>query len=54
MTSQSDNLGPNFILAGAAKSGTTALARYLADHPEVFLSKPKEPNLLRIPTQLCA
>lgn len=26
---------PDFIIAGAAKSGTTSLARYLAAHPEI-------------------
>ncbi|TWT97619.1 Sulfotransferase domain protein [Botrimarina colliarenosi] len=35
---------PNFFLVGAAKSGTTALAKHLAGHPDVFVSKPKEPN----------
>ncbi|MGI9455848.1 MAG: hypothetical protein ACR2NU_04760, partial [Aeoliella sp.] len=35
---------PNFFLLGAAKCGTTSVARYLDQHPEVFISKPKEPN----------
>jgi Sulfotransferase domain len=34
---------PNTFLIGAPKCGTTALAQYLADHPEVFFSTPKEP-----------
>lgn len=34
----------NTILAGAQKSGTTALCRFLAAHPECFVSDPKETN----------
>ncbi|MGI6251429.1 MAG: sulfotransferase family protein [Anaerolineaceae bacterium] len=33
---------PNFLLIGAAKSGTTALYMFLAEHPEVFMSSRKE------------
>src|SRR5688572_18022865 len=33
---------PNLLIAGAARSGTTALARRLAAHPEVFITEPKE------------
>jgi hypothetical protein len=35
---------PNFLVLGAAKSGTTALYEYLGQHPEVFLSPSKEPQ----------
>jgi hypothetical protein len=35
---------PNFLLIGAAKSGTDALCAYLAQHPDVYLSGSKEPN----------
>lgn len=35
---------PNFLLIGAAKCGTTNLADCLAQHPEVFFSRPKEPS----------
>lgn len=35
---------PNFLLIGAAKSGTTAVYRFLQQHPQVFLSEPKEPR----------
>lgn len=31
-------------MVGAAKAGTTALYRYLREHPQVFMSRPKEPN----------
>lgn len=33
---------PNFLIIGAARAGTTALHRYLAPHPDVFLARPKE------------
>jgi hypothetical protein len=33
---------PNFLLIGAAKSGTTSLHEYLGQHPDVFMSRPKE------------
>jgi hypothetical protein len=35
---------PNFILVGAPKCGTTALAEFLRTHPRVFMSLPKEPH----------
>lgn len=35
---------PTFLVIGAARSGTTALFAYLAQHPEVFMSPVKEPN----------
>lgn len=35
---------PNLFIAGAPKCGTTALAAYLAGHPRVFISRPKEPH----------
>jgi hypothetical protein len=34
---------PNLFIIGAAKAGTTALYRYLGQHPQVFLSRLKEP-----------
>jgi SAM-dependent methyltransferase len=34
---------PSFFLVGAAKSGTTSLHVYLDQHPDIFMSKPKEP-----------
>lgn len=33
---------PNLIVIGAGKSGTTSLHYYLGQHPEVFMSTPKE------------
>lgn len=36
---------PNFLMIGAAKSGTTSLASYLNQHPQVFIPpNNKEPN----------
>lgn len=34
----------NFLIVGAPKCGTTAVAQYLAAHPDVTLSTPKEPH----------
>lgn len=33
---------PNFFIVGAAKSGTTALADYLGQHPDVFMPDAKD------------
>lgn len=35
---------PDFFIVGAAKSGTTSLAHYLAQHPLVFAPEIKEPR----------
>jgi hypothetical protein len=35
---------PNFFIIGAAKAGTSSLYRYIAQHPEVFMSPVKEPH----------
>ena len=35
---------PNFLVIGAAKSGTTSLHEYLDQHPEIYMSPVKEPN----------
>src|SRR6056297_911031 len=37
-----DTPKPNFYIVGAPKSGTSALAFYLSEHPQVFFSRPKE------------
>lgn len=39
-----DTVHPNFFIVGAAKCGTTSMAHYLDQHPEVFMSQVKEPN----------
>lgn len=35
---------PNFFIVGAPKCGTTALCEYLRQHPQIFISDPKEPH----------
>ena len=35
---------PNFLIVGAAKSGSTSLYQYLSKHPEVYMPINKEPN----------
>ena len=35
---------PNFFLVGAPKCGTTSLSLYLRKHPDIYISKPKEPH----------
>src|SRR5664279_5331990 len=35
---------PNFFIVGAPQSGTTALYSYLSGHPDVGMSKDKEPH----------
>jgi hypothetical protein len=34
---------PNFFILGAPKCGTTSLADWLREHPNAFMSSPKEP-----------
>lgn len=36
--------GPDFFMVGFPKCGTTAMADFLGQHPEVYFSKPKESN----------
>ena len=38
---------PNLLVIGAGKSGTTSLHYYLDQHPDVFMSFPKEPNFFQ-------
>jgi hypothetical protein len=35
---------PNFLIIGAPKCGTTSLYAYLQQHPQVFMTTPKEPT----------
>lgn len=35
---------PNFLVIGAAKSGTTSLYHYLKQHPQIYMSPVKEPE----------
>jgi hypothetical protein len=36
--------GPNLFVVGAAKAGTTSLWRHLDAHPDIFMSRVKEPH----------
>lgn len=38
------NKNPNFFIVGAPKCGTTTLFSWLSEHPNVFMSRVKEPN----------
>ncbi len=35
---------PSFLVVGAAKGGTTSVYRWLVAHPQIFMSRPKEPH----------
>ncbi len=39
---------PNFLIIGAAKSGTTALYHYLNAHPQIYMSPVKEPKFFAL------
>ena len=39
-----EGLLPDFIIVGAAKSGTTSLYHYISSHPNLYMSIPKEIN----------
>ena len=38
------SIGPDLVVIGVAKAGTTAMARWLDDHPQVAMSRIKEPH----------
>jgi hypothetical protein len=40
---------PNFLIVGAARSGTTALFSFLTQHPEIFTPALKEPHYFAFP-----
>lgn len=42
---------PDFLIIGAAKSGTTSLYKYLSRHPQIHLSSIKEPQFFAVDTQ---
>lgn len=44
MTELPDSTLPNFLVAGAARSGTTGLVEGLRTHSRVFVTSPKEPH----------
>jgi hypothetical protein len=44
MEKMNKELLPDFIIVGAAKSGTTSLYHYISSHPDLYMSIPKEIN----------
>lgn len=48
----SNQTRPNLFVIGAMKSGTSTLHALLAEHPEIFMSEPKEPCYFVDPAQL--
>lgn len=40
---------PNLFIPGAAKSGTSSLHEYLSQHPQIYMSKIKEPHFFARP-----
>jgi Sulfotransferase domain len=45
---------PNLLIVGAGKSGTMSMHRYLAAHPQIYMSEVKEPNFFQDPSCLDA
>jgi len=43
---------PNFFIIGAPKCGTTSLATWLSEHPQVFMSSVKEPHFFSLDLNL--
>jgi Sulfotransferase family len=46
-----DTAVPNFLVVGAARSGTTGLVEGLRSHPRVFVTDPKEPHYFALHDQ---
>ena len=44
MEKSEGQIKPNFLIVGAAKAATTTIHHYLSQHPEIFMSKNKEPS----------
>jgi hypothetical protein len=42
--SEANEVRPNFLIVGTARSGTTSLYHWLKQHPEVFMPDTKEPS----------
>lgn len=43
---------PTFLILGASKAGSTSLYHYLLQHPDIFMSEPKEPRFFRMEYEL--
>jgi hypothetical protein len=48
MTDRTSVGPPDFFVIGAYRSGTTSIARDLAQHPDIFLPPEKEPNFFAV------
>jgi hypothetical protein len=44
MMSSVTSTAPNFLIVGTGKAGTTSLHEYLGQHPQIFMSRNKEPH----------
>jgi hypothetical protein len=44
VSARGQSMVPNFLVIGAAKAGTTALHWYLTEHPQVFMTRVKDPS----------
>jgi hypothetical protein len=42
---------PTFLILGASKAGSTSLYHYLSQHPDIFMSEPKEPRFFQVEYQ---
>lgn len=40
---------PNFFIVGAPRCGTTAMSKYLSEHPQICFARPKEPHFFTSP-----
>lgn len=45
---------PNLFVLGAPKCGTTSIASWLSEHPDVFMSVPKEPHFFSLYSGACS
>jgi len=42
---------PNFLIIGTAKAGTSALYRYMKQHPEIYMPRFKEPRFFALESE---
>ena len=42
---------PTFLILGTSKAGSTSLYHYLSQHPDIFMSQPKEPPFFQVEYQ---
>lgn len=54
MNAQQTSNMPDFLIIGAAKCGTTALHRYLSEHPQIYMSPTKELNFFALEGTDCS